>query len=1114
MSFVLCPLSFAVSHLQLSPHPPLSPSPHHPITPSPPLPLSHPMPTPPYPQPEFQRELRLGLVVYGGVSLAVYMNGICREFYNAVRGRGIYKLVKALTDADLVVDIISGTSAGGINGILLSYALANSSAEEVVDFAPFGRVWRESGNIRNLLHHPSEKERDRKSLLDGEDYYQNELETALREAQQQRKPAPPDEWNSPLKELDLFVTGTDLLGRIYSVFDDTGAAIEVKDHRTLFHLKHRRGRKTPFSPTRDRADLTYKSLAKLCRITSCFPAAFPTVTVQLDDEEETADRALVEWGILNRRLLPKIRPDKGYRLHFVDGGVLDNRPFAPTIKTMYYRMANRPVERKLFYIDPSPDRFSGSPVFEEMRQPNVWQVVQESLVGMPTYESIANDLESIKERNAKVQRYNSLLADAELPISAQGELGSSSAVDLQEGIYLLSRLISLRDRVLPLVLGMGQSRTSILNSQSSEKQVLLQKVAKLLILPISQREKIDAQQTLRQVSEQIREVDVDYALRKHFYIIQKLHHLLERVRNVTELPKIRLLLERLNRQVKVLEAIRSALNSLLSHSEITRYFDRLVLENPILESDRELRDRIYYLLMSFHCILLDADGQELAALQDEQGLENAYNLPFLFQSLPAQAKLLSVTSDYEKLSPEVVNWLPQTQISGILEQLNQKIEGLERNFSRIFQSSSLEVRGNNEHSFLRSIELASQILIERSQLKNVDYLLDCFRDFRNLDKILYPFEYLTDLAEKNPIETIRISPEDAQRGLGKGKGLNEKLAGNALAAFGGFFKKSWRSNDILWGRLDGVNRLVEATLNRQSLSHFPRFLRRQARKRGIEDGTPEFEVFKQDYFEFLIESSFPKIAENDAAKLKAHLAVLAQPGSDLSDEQLSQILDDFILQGHREIIDSDLLAVIQDEIAEQIDWNYQAVEPKNRSKTGDIVDKEPKPRYNLERGYFENTASVLATAAIAQQALDDFPQSKEEFFRNKYRVGKETLWDNVPPLVLLNLAARSLLVLRDLFNTSLGKKGDRIRKSLPYTLINRLLKLFYGWLQLKGPFALKSPEFRRQTRSRLLVQLLQIALVFSIVICIIFIAANSPGLVVAVFILTAIGWLLGSPWKR
>jgi len=59
-------------------------------------------------------------------------------------------------------------------------------------------------------------------------------------------------------------------------------------------------------------------------------------------------------------------------LHFVDGGVLDNRPFSYTIKEMYYRTANRPVDRKLFYIDPSPDRFSNAANFQNMVKPKNW----------------------------------------------------------------------------------------------------------------------------------------------------------------------------------------------------------------------------------------------------------------------------------------------------------------------------------------------------------------------------------------------------------------------------------------------------------------------------------------------------------------------------------------------------------------------------------------------------------------------------------------------------------------------------------------------------------------------------------------------------------------------
>ena len=73
-----------------------------------------------FPKPIFRRETRLGLVVYGGVSLAVYMNGVCREFYNAVRGRGVYKLIKALTDADIVV------AGGSENMSQAPYAIRNA----------------------------------------------------------------------------------------------------------------------------------------------------------------------------------------------------------------------------------------------------------------------------------------------------------------------------------------------------------------------------------------------------------------------------------------------------------------------------------------------------------------------------------------------------------------------------------------------------------------------------------------------------------------------------------------------------------------------------------------------------------------------------------------------------------------------------------------------------------------------------------------------------------------------------------------------------------------------------------------------------------------------------
>jgi len=1163
---------------------------------------------------EFRREQRLGLVVYGGVALAIYMNGICREFYNAVRGRGVYKLVKALTDADIVVDIISGTSAGGINGVLLSFAIANSqrneetNQEEVVDFANFAQIWRESGNIRKLLHHPilGNKPRDRESLLDGADYYQTELQKAFADGLKKKTTAPDGEWLSPTKELDLFVTGTDILGRIYSLFDDTGATIEVKEHRAMFHLKYRQGRKNPFVPQGDGSDknnIAYKALGKLCRITSCFPVAFPVVTVKLKDfqPENREDKDLVYWGWLNNRILPEDLEDRDYQLHFVDGGVLDNRPFTHTINAIYYRMANRPIARKLFYIDPSPDRLAGSKTFRTMPRPNIWQVVQDSLVGMPSYESIANDLKLIKKHNEKVKRYHALLDNAEeiqlsidkknlkepspvlfsgtrqgeeiakksrkkvqeIEETAQEDLDKVASEGLRKGesvdretleklqavvektteqtqeiarkaiqeshemameiiqgfpdrVYWRSRLFSLRDRVLPPIFAMD--RVSATYSEYNNQQTLLAEIAELLIQPITEGESSEQDLHLQSISEQIRDLDLDYALRKHFYIVQKIHQLMDEAveTHLTEAEcladykRLRLLAERLNRNIKLLEILQATLEKLLSCAAVRNYFQELIRTyktSDRQENNKVLRNGIYAHLIQLHRFLLDVITVELP--EDAQTAANT--LQQTLQGLPKVAKKLSTPGDYAQLTPEVRNWLDRGQLNQIYRQFQQKAnfdkfgDRADTVLQKIFDT---EVK-RNSHSFLRYLEAASIYAIANSNLSadRKRFLKKCFVEFKTIDKLLYPFEYLTDVREKQPIKTIRISPDDSKLGMGKGKGLEDKLAGDTLAAFGGFFKKSWRANDILWGRLDGLNRLLESLLTRESLTHFPKFLKRQAQEHGISTaaGTDEFNAFKERYFEFLIQESFPKLDDRKKIeKLKAHLDRLLAVDR-LSDGDLRGIINDFVMEGHRAIIRTDLQEVILDEIAEQIDWNLQS----EREPTSDRFDSQnPKPKYNPVPGYFEKNVSAIAAATLAKESLSDFGNSKEQFFRDQYKVGEEKLLDNLPSIILVNLAARAALVFRDIVNTLLGSRAFRVRRNWKYKIVDRGLQLFYGWLQYKGPLALQTQGSRRNFLVRLFAWLLQVALFFIAVICVAFVVIKLPKLIALVVFCAIAIWLL------
>ena len=92
-----------------------------------------------------EKELRLALVCYGGVSLAIYMHGTTKEVWKLCRASMRRRLAtsQAIPPADdseivygalldalapyldlrVLVDIVAGASAGGINGILLAQAI-------------------------------------------------------------------------------------------------------------------------------------------------------------------------------------------------------------------------------------------------------------------------------------------------------------------------------------------------------------------------------------------------------------------------------------------------------------------------------------------------------------------------------------------------------------------------------------------------------------------------------------------------------------------------------------------------------------------------------------------------------------------------------------------------------------------------------------------------------------------------------------------------------------------------------------------------------------------------------------------------------------------------------
>ena len=113
-----------------------------------------------------QIEVRLAVVLYGGVSLAVYIHGVTREILNLVRASKLfhagptasppagdstviyYELFRRLApalDIRVVVDLISGASAGGINGVMLGKALAHDLPLE-----PHRDLWLKNADVTSL----------------------------------------------------------------------------------------------------------------------------------------------------------------------------------------------------------------------------------------------------------------------------------------------------------------------------------------------------------------------------------------------------------------------------------------------------------------------------------------------------------------------------------------------------------------------------------------------------------------------------------------------------------------------------------------------------------------------------------------------------------------------------------------------------------------------------------------------------------------------------------------------------------------------------------------------------------------------------------------------------
>jgi patatin-related protein len=984
-----------------------------------------------YYQPKFLREIQLGLVVYGNVSLAIYTYGVCQEFYHAVRGRGIYKLVKALVDADLVVDTISGSSAGGINGILLGYAIANSNDREMVDFNAFAKIWRNSGDILKLLQKPTLfKTQGAGVNSSSESFYQRGLLATLIRGVEHKLPRSPQEWFSTTKELDLAIAGTDYLGKVDRMLDENRLNLRPKNHRALFRLKHRQGRKEPFNPHYNDPDLprsandTYQALVKLCQITAGTPVIFPLVEVDLQDRQNLVDRQLVTWGKLTKHYSPDLPLDRGDKLYFLDGGLLDNTPLTCLMKEAYYRLPNRPGQRKLFYVDPNPEQLHDRLQAGGKKQSRMGQILQAAALSIPIHQSITNDLRTIHEHNHKVRRYQTLIDRAEVEVDSQQMLEGEERT--QSEIYLRGRLFDFRDRNLPLLL------QADLGSQNSQYSIVLDKIDRVLTSKFaSGQDRNHYYKLLNRFESQIVDLDVEYSIRQHFYTIERIADLLTTNIDDDSNRQLQHLSNQLSCNIKLLEVIRASIELLLSDRAVSNYFYYLINQES---NDRRLRALVYEIIFRLHRFLLDGTRFHTFIPNDSSG-SNLETIPVYFWlDLPELAA--ETNCAVEKLGiPD--RWLSQTRISSVFAQFKQRITELQQSTDLhrlIWMDRQLEYDNDLNQSFpsiLKQIGLAAEVTIDKLGGRYTAQLLKQWHTFEFIDRELYPFEYLTSLSEKEIINPICISPDNAQLGIGNGKNTQEKLGGDKLYNIGGFFKKSWRSNDLLWGRLDGLNRILEGVITPKSIAAFANFVQREASHANCT---------QSQYLDWLITESLPHLSGVERQTIGQHLAHLAQPGLRIDRLELRKILADLVLAGQHEILTSDVHSAIEG-MDEQPGWWRLPGDSQQLTENWILNSLDPHTS-SLP------TSNPNTIGRIVHQSLSNLAIQQQHFFRHQYRIGVDKLWGNMPLVTLINLCTKIVLTLRNLlvkiFRTS--SRTQTMRHPL-YHWLDGSLQSIYWWLQ-------------------------------------------------------------------
>ncbi|WP_298466462.1 patatin-like protein [uncultured Erythrobacter sp.] len=717
-----------------------------------------------------QKELRLALVCYGGVSLAVYMHGVTKEIWHLARASRAYhakdeepltgvarvyqELIASIEQEHslrlrVLPDILTGASAGGINAVFLAQAihsghslepltdlwLENADVSELTDpdaqpMWRYAKFWAQPiaewflsrpGNAVSETVSPETRSEVRHKvsrLVRGRWFsppFSGERFSAMlyealdsMETEAGGDPLLPD--GHPV---DLFVTATDFRGHAELLRLNSPPLVHETEHRLPICFSDVVGK-----PGKGRLGDPLE-LVLAARATASFPGAFPPLQINEIDRLSAAEGH--HWGsrgaFLQRIMPGHVRDGTLEHAALIDGAVLVNAPFGAALNALAGRPAQREVDRRFVYIDPRPDRAASFD--EDLERPvGFFGAIFGSLSTIPREQPIRDDLERIELQSRDAERLRQIVMGLRPEIDRAVE-------------RLFGRTLFL-NRPTPKRLG---------NWRAKAQQAAAERAG--------------------------------YAFQA--YAQTKLSGIIERLAAVTHAGAPE-----------------------LATSDTTAIANAL---------RRELANR------------------GLVSLADEGGGANdeaiaffrAHDIGFRIRRLQLLARRLSRDWETDPEIPDPALDLAREKIYEIL--------------ALYFAADDVALLGDEFQTLARDAVrdpgaaldfLAAKRLLPETDLKAEEMLADALEEMpKNLKRRMlltylgFPFYDVATLpllqrdglGEYNQVKIDRISPEDA-RSIREG-GTRATLRGVEFYNFGAFFSRDYRENDYLWGRLHGAERMVD-----------------------------------------------------------------------------------------------------------------------------------------------------------------------------------------------------------------------------------------------------------------------------------------------------------------